>query len=674
MSTVGMSRNTPDETVGKVASLYAGPGHASNFTSTVNDYVSYRFVLNHKVQMISSNGIPDTESVAGLLFVPSLEPEDPCNNITASFVPSNVTRYEDVSEFGYSLIGLAPWVTAECSSSYLNAARKAGSHGLIFFQPSLNETDIPPSSDDPRWSINDGNQWRMENNYPVYAIPGAAGATLISDLSHFSDTGSNITTKGNSSEAFAVQPKSDRLFARVDIDTSSSGQMPSLWAFILAIAGTVLVLSLLLVVIYRLVLRKRRDILLRRINDGQIDIEALTMTPMTAPREVVDKMPLYTYLEIHPEEETTITRLNTPDDDVTLASGYNTAPSSPNEHHHLGDAGLKKPEPVYIKPEEGDTDESQKAKYRLSHTQTTCAICIDDFVAGSSLVRELPCGHIFDSGCIDPFLIENSCLCPLCKKSVLPPGSCHIAVTNEMVQREHFSRRSRPTHNPLPLVVFFLELFATTTTDDLVTVQMGALKYVEEIQKKKQSDVIRFLLRVRCWELRQLNAIHRASRPSRPDKARRLGYKAKQGYVIYRARVRRGGRKRPVPKGATYGKPTNHGVNQLKYQRALKSTAEERVGRRAANLRVLNSYWINQDSTYKYFEVICVDPQHKAIRRDARINWICAPVHKHRESRGLTATGKKSRGINKGHRYNNTKAGRRHTWKRQNTQSYWRYR
>ena len=80
--------------------------------------------------------------------------------------------------------------------------------------------------------------------------------------------------------------------------------------------------------------------------------------------------------------------------------------------------------------------------------------------------------------------------------------------------------------------------------------------------------------------------------------------------------------------GCAIGKPTNMGVNQLKYQRALRATAEERVGRRCANLRVLNSYWINQDSTYKYFEVICVDPQHKAIRRDARINWICNPVHK----------------------------------------------
>lgn len=97
---------------------------------------------------------------------------------------------------------------------------------------------------------------------------------------------------------------------------------------------------------------------------------------------------------------------------------------------------------------------------------------------------------------------------------------------------------------------------------------MGAYKYIGELYKKKQSDVLRFLLRVRyvavlrtvfgrtptrvwnsCWEYRQLNVIHRASRPSRPDKARRLGYKAKQGYVIYRVRVRRGNRKKHVPKG-----------------------------------------------------------------------------------------------------------------------------
>lgn len=204
---------------------------------------------------------------------------------------------------------------------------------------------------------------------------------------------------------------------------------------------------------------------------------------------------------------------------------------------------------------------------------------------------------------------------------------------------------------------------------------MGAYKYIEELYKKKQCDLLRFLQRIRCWQFRQLSSIHRASRPTRPDKARRLGYKAKQGFVIYRVRVRRGGRRRKAPKGATYGKPTNQGVNQLKFQRSLRCFAEERVGRHCGSLRVLNSYWVAEDSTYKYFEVILVDPFHKAIRRDPRINWLCRPVHKHREMRGLTAAGRKSRGIRKGHRYNKVIGGsRRRSWKRRNTLSLRRYR
>jgi large subunit ribosomal protein L15e len=204
---------------------------------------------------------------------------------------------------------------------------------------------------------------------------------------------------------------------------------------------------------------------------------------------------------------------------------------------------------------------------------------------------------------------------------------------------------------------------------------MGAYKYLEELYKKKQSDVLRFIMRVRCWEYRQLNVIHRASRPSRPDKARRLGYKAKQGFVIYRVRVRRGGRKRPVAKGIVCRKPASHGITQLKYQKNLQSTAEQRVGRRCPNLRVLNSYWINQDATYKYYEVILVDPSHKAVRRDPRINWIAAPTMKHREARGLTSATRKSRGLGKGHQFIKTTGGsRKASWLRRNTLSLRRYR
>lgn len=80
------------------------------------------------------------------------------------------------------------------------------------------------------------------------------------------------------------------------------------------------------------------------------------------------------------------------------------------------------------------------------------------------------------------------------------------------------TRLIRPTHTSLlslpPTFLLDNDDHPTTSTppryahillqSELVSdnSQMGALKYVEEIQKKKQSDVIRFLLRVRCWEVR----------------------------------------------------------------------------------------------------------------------------------------------------------------------------
>lgn len=154
-----------------------------------------------------------------------------------------------------------------------------------------------------------------------------------------------------------------------------------------------------------------------------------------------------------------------------------------------------------------------------------------------------------------------------------------------------------------------------------------------------------------------------------------MGYKAKQGFAVYRVRVRRGNRKRPVSKGIIYGKPASQGISQLKPTRNLRALAEERVGRKCGGLRVLNSYWVNQDSTYKYFEVIMVDPAHNAIRNDPRINWICNPVHKHRELRGITHAGRSSRGLGgRGHRYTKARPSRRATWKRNHTKSFRRFR
>jgi len=187
---------------------------------------------------------------------------------------------------------------------------------------------------------------------------------------------------------------------------------------------------------------------------------------------------------------------------------------------------------------------------------------------------------------------------------------------------------------------------------------------------------MRFMLRIRAWEYRQLPKAWKMHRPTRPEKAHRLGYKAKQGYVVYRVAIRRGGRKRPSSKGIVYGKPKHHGINQLKARRSLRSQAEERIGRKCANLRVLNSYWVNADSTYVYHEVILCDPNHNAIRKDPRIQWISKPVMKHRELRGLTSAGRQNRGLRKrGHRTNALiGSSRRQNWKKHNPLRQARYR
>ena len=186
---------------------------------------------------------------------------------------------------------------------------------------------------------------------------------------------------------------------------------------------------------------------------------------------------------------------------------------------------------------------------------------------------------------------------------------------------------------------------------------------------------MQFVLRLRTWEYRQLPTMHRVTRPSRPDKARRLGYKAKQGVVIWRVAVRRGSRKTNTPKGIIYGKPKRQGINQMKSRKNLRSIAEERVGRKMGALRVLNSYWVGQDGTYKFYEVICVDPAHNAVRNDAKLNWICNSVHKHREIRGLTGAGKQFRGLRKrGDRVNNRRPSKNANYLRRNRINLWRFR
>lgn len=167
-------------------------------------------------------------------------------------------------------------------------------------------------------------------------------------------------------------------------------------------------------------------------------------------------------------------------------------------------------------------------------------------------------------------------------------------------------------------------------------------KHIGELYARHESE-LKALIRTRLIEWRKEPATHRIERPTRLDRARQVGYKAKQGFVVVRQRITRGSRRKPRP---TMGrKPKKMGTVKITPGRSRQWIAEERAARKFPNLRLLASYYVAEDGKNLWYEIVFVDPHHPAIQADKRINWICDRVHKGRVYRGLSPAGKTSRGL-----------------------------
>ena len=166
--------------------------------------------------------------------------------------------------------------------------------------------------------------------------------------------------------------------------------------------------------------------------------------------------------------------------------------------------------------------------------------------------------------------------------------------------------------------------------------------YVRE-QWKKPDTSFKSPQQQRLIQWRQEENFYRVEKPLRIDRARSLGYKAKQGYVIVRARVRRGSLRKHHIRGGR--KPAAKGINKITAAKSTQRIAEERTSKKFPNLEVLNSYWIGEDGKSHYYEIILVDPFHPSIMKDKNINWICNSSNKRRVLRGKTSAGRKGRGL-----------------------------
>ena len=136
-------------------------------------------------------------------------------------------------------------------------------------------------------------------------------------------------------------------------------------------------------------------------------------------------------------------------------------------------------------------------------------------------------------------------------------------------------------------------------------------RHIAKTWRVKENPALNSVMRERLITWRKQPTVIRLEKPSKLHRARALGYKAKQGFVMTRIKVRRGGMRKLRP---TSGRRPKHlGVVKYTTAQSIQQIAEQRVAKRYPNMKVVNSYWVWEDGRHKWFEVILKDPDHPVI-------------------------------------------------------------
>jgi len=168
---------------------------------------------------------------------------------------------------------------------------------------------------------------------------------------------------------------------------------------------------------------------------------------------------------------------------------------------------------------------------------------------------------------------------------------------------------------------------------------MGMYKYVRDAWKKPGKTLSEVNKQRYIDWAKELVTV-RIERPTRIDRARSLGYRAKQGIFVVRQRLIRGKRMREkIRKGRRPKHSRQKKVLDMNYQQV----AEQRANRGFPNCEVLNSYTVGKTGRHCWFEVILVDRAHPAIITDKQLSFMTKGKHRGRAYRGLTSAGNKSR-------------------------------
>ncbi|WYZ44280.1 hypothetical protein EsH8_VII_000716 [Colletotrichum jinshuiense] len=392
-----------------------------NITS-LSSTLAYQDTISANLTTLSTTNSETQDGIIrGLLYVPDLSATNPCYEQQYDIIPRNATTQATLPPTNYNLIALAPWFNASCTKAYLASARLDPIRAFVFYRPN-NSTREPQGADSPIWDLEDGDAWRSQNRFPIFAIPGAEGNKMMRQLSLYSG---NISQIPYGDQIQQVYDPHDNDFVRIwtELTIKDRDSVPAMWTWILTVVGVVLFIIACLSLTMHLVQRRRRISLRRRVLSGEVDLEAMGIKRVTVPVDHVKGFPLFTY-SFQPEIISTPSTTRPP---KSLRSPRSQRTSS---------------ESAVPKSRARRSSLHSSTSTTATNYQPQCHICLENYVDRDSIIRELPCGHIFHPECIDEFLSLNSSLCPICKRNMLPHNYCP-KITNGMVRRERAIRRLR---------------------------------------------------------------------------------------------------------------------------------------------------------------------------------------------------------------------------------------
>ncbi|KAL2211683.1 hypothetical protein CC79DRAFT_213044 [Sarocladium strictum] len=413
--------------------------------SSLSSQIAYEERLKSNITTLTTTNADTLDGVIqGLLYVPEIRSHPACNSQQYDFIPQNVTRRTDLPPANYNLIAFAPWFSIECTKAYLTSARRDPIRAFIFYKPN-NSSNKPQDADSPVWNLDDNGLWKRMNPFPIFAVSGQEGQKITTKLSHYSGNLTEIPHGEEIQKLYRPHPKDYvRIWTELTMERQSSG--PDLWAYFLIVIGALLLIFGSVSLTMHLVQRRRRSSLKKRVESGEVDLEAMGIKRVVVPADHVKSFPLFTY-----QAEPDVT--SAPQTPMGPGGGphgsRSVRPSRRQrraEQAAISDAASQVGGMSVRSLRSKRSSVAGSVDTTATNDQPKCQICLDRFEHRISIIREMACGHIFHPECIDEYLIKNSSLCPCCMQNMLPAGYSP-RITNAMVRRERNLRRLRQRVN-----------------------------------------------------------------------------------------------------------------------------------------------------------------------------------------------------------------------------------